>query len=204
MRAIPEASPSSPSMRLNAFTAPTIQNTVRTQSTAAGSAGHRVLKPRPPQNHVANATTICPSSLSFGGRLHLSSASPSRKITPASAVTRTGCVPTPEPTQRLPVANTYTRNDPNSPRKSATPPPRGIGTLFILRGSGLSTIPSLRLTSRTIGVRTSVSASAAEKTIRKGSIRMKRFIISHLLRHRILSAKAATRGRGRRRATHAR
>ena len=106
MRAIPEASPSSPSMRLNAFTAPTIQNTVRMQSTAGGSAGQSVLKPSPPQNHVANATAIWPSSLSFGGRLHLSSTSPMRNRMPASAVIRTGCVPTPDPTQRLPVAKT--------------------------------------------------------------------------------------------------
>ena len=69
-------------------------------------------------------------------------------------------------------------NEPNSPRKSATPPPRGIGTLLILRGSGLSTIPSLRLTSRTIGVRTSVSASAAKNTIANGVSRKEITLLS--------------------------
>ena len=74
MSAIPEASPSRPSMRLNAFMAPTTQNTVMAQSSQAGSAGQRREKPRSAHHHVRDATTICPRSLTFGGRLHLSSA----------------------------------------------------------------------------------------------------------------------------------
>ena len=188
IRAIPEASPSSPSMRLNAFTAPTIQNTVRMQSTGAGRAGHNVLKPSPPQHQVAKATASCPRSLSFGGSPHLSSAGPIRNMMPESADMRRGCTPTPDPTQRLPVARTYTTNEPKSPMKSATPPPRGIGTLLIRRGSGLSTMPSLRFSSRTTGVRTRVSARAAKKTIANGIRRISRFVILPLLRRRAVSA----------------
>lgn len=39
--------------------------------------------------------------------------------------------------------------------------PRGIGTLLMRRGSGLSTIPKRRFSSRTSGVKTKVKPSAA-------------------------------------------
>ena len=76
MRASPLASPSSPSMRLNAFIAPTIQKMVRTQSSGAGMEGQRSAKPRSTQNHTRSPTTNCPASFASGESDHLSSASP--------------------------------------------------------------------------------------------------------------------------------
>ena len=76
-----------------------------------------------------------------------------------------GSWPTPR-VREPPETQTTSEKETTTPRKRASPPPRGIGTLFILRGSGLSTMPSLRFISRTSGVRTSVRTSASTNTTR--------------------------------------
>ena len=80
----PLASPSSPSIRLNAFTAPSIQNTVRKASaavihsddeiSAAGTWKNPPSRDNPAKRQDRNATAVCPRNFSHGGRLHLSSA----------------------------------------------------------------------------------------------------------------------------------
>ena len=57
MNDIPEASPSSPSIRLNALIAPVTQNTVITKSTQAGRDGQRVLNPSPAHAQTSTAAT---------------------------------------------------------------------------------------------------------------------------------------------------
>ena len=150
-------------MRLNAFTAPTIQNTVMKASSQTGSPGHSSENPSPAHLHARNAQTTCPASLTFGLSENLSSSHPSA-VTPVAIATsfQYVAVVTPSPCSGgRPETSVNTEYEAITPRKSAMPPPRGMGTLLIRLGSGVSTIPSLRFMLRTRGVRTSVRTSAA-------------------------------------------
>ena len=168
MSARPLARPSSPSIRLKALTAPVIQKTVSTQSSHRGSSGQRSRNPRSAQNQARKAMTSCPKSFSFGDRENLSSASPSKEMaTDKAIILKDVASGTPNITGR-PVASRKPPYERTSPRTIARPPPRGIGTVLMRRGSGLSTMPNLRFSSRTIGVRISVATSDPKKTDRYG------------------------------------
>ena len=149
----PEASPSSPSIRLNAFTAPTIQNTVTAQSSQPGIDGNVPANPTPAQKCAATATATCPSSFTFGGSESMSSTNPSTTSAAESRQTLahspTAMVPIfPSPKQATTASVTVTA------RKTASPPARGMGVLLMRRGPGLSTMPSAMESWRTTGTST--------------------------------------------------
>ena len=90
MSARPVARPSSPSMRLKALIAPTIQNSVKQRSSQAGiqDMTGSARKPMSHQKKTPSATPTCPASFTSGGSPNLSSSRPTTTSAPVRTIRR--------------------------------------------------------------------------------------------------------------------
>ena len=147
----PQASPSSPSMRLTEFVTPTIQiivtGTARMPTVMACSpvmsSGFDTTLMITPESTAMTAATICTQNLSHALRFMTSSIAPTTTMSMAP--------------RRMPrtwgviFANSSTES--RKPMKMASPPMRGIGCLWMcLLLSGMSIAPTFVAKERTTGV----------------------------------------------------
>src|SRR5450759_1396967 len=179
IRATPDESPSSPSMKLMLLIIPRIQSTANAAPNTPprwmdpGSNGLASRVTVIPSPTATPATTSCPASCQRARRSNQSSRLPIRAASaapptsattsPAAGASEAGQIPNSESAASRP-SDVIT-----NAAATAMPPPRGTGEVLTRRSSGRSRTSNRRAYRRTIGVRSKARIAAVANAARAGN-----------------------------------
>ena len=180
MSAMPVASPSTPSIKLNAFISATNQNIVAIASTHSGNAKPRMFCSRMPDSKAAAATTTCPANFTIGLRSSRSSNRPSSTTPALTGRNRIHHAMDNWPANGCQGNRNTTAQATWKPANTARLPPRGTGSRCTLRRPGRSRKPQPGASRRHSGVSAQTASRPARNTA--GYLRMASRVMDASLR----------------------